>query len=189
MDIQRENSWVTMEKKEMRDWKNENVLLTGFSGTSSEMLVQKAGDQPVILPNDKIRDSQIVLEELKRGSYDYLISFGQKPNSKDKIYIETTAREAGHYCNTNFDVLKLRQALEKEHITVQISNNAGCSFCNTLYWNVLNYIIQYKLGVKMIFLHIPFYKNISDPRDFFERILAAIGGCTGSAVGDAPPAG
>lgn len=151
-----------------------NILLTGFSGTSSELLVRKADYKSLILPNDKVIDSQLLLEEISLQKYDYVLSFGQKPNIKNKIYLETTARNEGRFINTNFEYEKLKSALESNNTPVQISSNAGTSFCNALYWNGLNYIYNKNLDVKMVFLHVPFYKNIVDPELFFNRILTAI---------------
>ncbi len=39
--------------------KIEEILLTGFRGTSSEMLVRKADSKFLILPNDKAKDAQL----------------------------------------------------------------------------------------------------------------------------------
>jgi len=151
-----------------------NILLTGFCGTSSEPLVKQADDRSLILPNDKRMDSEILVEEISLQAYDYIFSFGQKPNIKNKIYLETTARNKESCINTNLEYNKLKSALESNNIPVQLSNHAGTSFCNALYWSGLNYIYSHKLDTKMVFLHIPFCKNITDPRVFFHQILTAI---------------
>lgn len=98
-----------------------NILLTGFRGTSSELLVKKSNYKSVIMPNDKVIDSRILLEKIRRQKYDYVFSFGQKPNI-----------------------------------------------------NVLRYIIDKKSEVRMIFCHIPFYKNMTYPESFFDCILHVI---------------
>lgn len=64
--------------------------------------------------------------------------------------------------------------MESENISVQISHNAGTSFCNTLYWNGLNYIFNKCMDTKMIFLHIPFYQNITEPEKFIRTVLTAV---------------
>lgn len=151
-----------------------NILLTGFCNTSAELLVKCANYKSLILPNDKVIDSRILLEEIALQRYDYLFSFGQKPNIKNKIYLETTARNRDSCIDTNFDYHKLKKALESYNMSVCISENAGTSFCNALYWNGLNYVYSKRLDTKMIFLHIPFCKNIADPELFFNRILKAI---------------
>lgn len=155
-----------------------SVLLTGFRGTSSELLMKRAKCSSLVLPNDKWLDSRLLCGELNRKSYDWILSFGQKPNMKDKLCIETAARgangDANSYVNTNFEYELLKTALEARNIPVRISHNAGTSFCNALYWNGLNYISAEGLRTKMLFVHIPFYKNLSDPECFLEEILAAV---------------
>ncbi|MBD5527633.1 MAG: hypothetical protein HDR02_04370 [Lachnospiraceae bacterium] len=150
------------------------VLLTGFCGTSSELLIKKAGCESIILPNNKIADSQLLIEKISLHRYDYVFSFGQKPNIKNKLYIETTARNMAARIQTNFEYDKLRSIFEANELSVQISDNAGTSFCNALYWNGLNYIYEKGIGTKMIFIHIPFCKNITDSEWFFDRILTAV---------------
>lgn len=151
-----------------------DILLTGFQGTSSELLVKRAKHKSIILPSNKIVDSQLLIEEISLQKYDYIFSFGQKNNIKDKLYMETTARNMAERLDTNIDYAKLKSAFEENNLTVQISNNAGTSFCNALYWNGLNYIYNKGMDTKMLFLHIPFSKNITDSQSFFDRILTAI---------------
>ena len=79
-----------------------NILLTGFRGTSSELLVKKADYQTMILPNDKVLDSQLLLAELELQHYEYIFSFGQKPNIKDKVYVEAAARNGKNSIPTDF---------------------------------------------------------------------------------------
>ncbi len=150
------------------------ILLTAFRGTSSELLVKAANYKSLLLPNDKVMDSRLLLQEIGAQSYDYIVSFGQKPNIKDKVYLELTARNAGGEQDTNFEYDRLKRALEANTIPVRISHRAGTSFCNALYWSGLHYLSRSGLRTKMIFLHIPFYENCSEPEAFFERILAAI---------------
>lgn len=151
-----------------------DILMTGFGGTSSELLVKKASYKSLILPSDKIVDSQLLIEEIRLQKYDYILSFGQKPNIKDKLYIETTARNMAKRLDTNLEYDKLKKAFEKNKLPVHISDNAGTSFCNALYWNGLNYIYNKGIDARMIFIHIPFCKNIADSEWFFNRILTSV---------------
>lgn len=48
-----------MKKRGEGHMKIEEILLTGFRGTSSEMLVRKADSKFLILPNDKAKDAQM----------------------------------------------------------------------------------------------------------------------------------
>lgn len=151
-----------------------DILLTGFGGTSSEFLVKKASYKSLILPSNKIVDSQLLIEEIRLRKYDYIFSFGQKPNIKDKLYIETTARNMAEHLDTNLEYDKLKTVFENNKLSVHISNNAGTSFCNALYWNGLNYIYNKGIDTRMIFIHIPFCKNIARPELFFNRILTSV---------------
>lgn len=150
------------------------ILMTGFCGTSSELLVEKADCKSLILPNDKVLDSQILLEEIERHDYKYIFSFGQKPNIKDKVYIETAAGNGSRRYQTDFAFDKLQDAFEAEDLAVRISDYAGTSFCNALYWNGLEAIRDRKLETKMVFLHVPFCKNMTAPEEFRERIRKGV---------------
>lgn len=152
----------------------QKILMTGFYGTSSEVIVKKADCKSLVLPNDKVLDAQLLLAELDRHIYNYIFSFGQKPNIKDKIYIETTARNGSRSLHADFAYDKLQEAFEAEKIMARISDHAGTSFCNALYWNVLEYIRTQELETKIVFLHIPFCKNMTASEDFCERIRKGI---------------
>ncbi len=154
-----------------------NILLTAFRGTSSEELLRQMQKyRTLILPNDKIRDSENVISCISNNNTDYIISFGQKPNIKDKIHIETCARGREVCLTTDFDADRLKNLFEQAGISAKISQNAGTSFCSRLYLNVLLHLKQHKADTKMIFIHIPFKKNISDFDLFRMGILSAIAG-------------
>lgn len=111
--------------------KNVNVLLTAFHGTSAALLVEREHDyKTIIIPNDKVKDCEILIDVISNNKFDYVICFGQRPNIKNKVYIETTARDGEFYINTNFDYDKLKCLLEQNDIISKISHNAGTSFCN-----------------------------------------------------------
>ena len=88
-----------------------NILFTVFGGTSAELLLREAGWQGLLLPSDKKKDAQLLISEISSGKYDYIFSFGQKPGIKDKVYIETTARNQGDALETGFDCGRLADAL------------------------------------------------------------------------------
>lgn len=75
---------------------------------------------------------------------------------------------------TDFAYEKLQNMLRAENITVKISDYAGTSFCNALYWNALEYLHNHELKTKIIFLHIPFSKNMTAGEIFGEGILKGI---------------
>ena len=152
-----------------------NILLTVFEGTSSELLLNGFRDFPVlVLPNDKVKDSELLLGMLSETHFDYVLSFGQRPNVKDKVQIETTARDDEVCLDTAFDCERLRLLFEQNGIPAKLSHNAGTSFCNKLYWNGLKYIEEHELETKMVFIHVPFGRNISDIELFKNRIFETI---------------
>ena len=106
--------------------------------------------------------------------YDFVISFGQKPNIKNKVYIETTARDGESSIDTDFDIEYLRNMFVKNGIPSKISHNAGTSYCNSIYRSGLCYIAEHKLKAKMVFLHVPFAKNIEDMDLFRKGIFETI---------------
>ena len=152
-----------------------NILLTVFEGTSSELLLNGFRDFPVlVLPNDKVRDSELLFEMFSKTHYDYVLSFGQRPNIKDKVHFEITARDGELRLETTFDCERLTLLFEQNGIPAKLSHNAGTSFCNTLYWNGLKYIAEHDLKTKMVFTHVPFGRNIGDIETFKERIFKTI---------------
>ena len=111
--------------------KRENILLTAFIGTSSEILLRQITKyETLFLPNDKIRDSEILLENISKRQFDYVFCFGQKPIIKDKVSIECTGKDGIGCIETAFDCNELKRAFELHGIAAKVSSNAGTSFCN-----------------------------------------------------------
>lgn len=155
--------------------KPHTILLTAFRGTSSELLLGNAENyKTLLLPNDKIKDSERLINVISHEKFDYVISFGQRPNIKGKVHIETTAKDGEFHIDTNFDCDELKRMFEQKGIAAKISRNAGTSFCNQLYLNGLKYISQNDLDTQMVFVHIPFIKNIADFDGFRKRIFDTI---------------
>ena len=154
------------------------ILLTAFCGTSAELLVKgielDSQYQVLYLPNDKIKDSELLIDALQQEQFDYVISLGQRPNIKDKVHIETSARKGGDVLITAFVYERLKCCLEQNRLPVKISDNAGISYCNELYWNGLQYIWEKKLDTKMVFLHVPFEKNISNMDEFRKKLFVGV---------------
>lgn len=155
---------------------NAHVLLTAFQGTSSETLLRRFGSDyaKLILVNHKDRSVNQLISALREEHFDYVFSFGQKPVIRDKIYLELQGRLDGRAWQTTLDPEPLASALKAEGFPVTFSANAGTSFCNHLYASGLNHIAQTGSGTGMMFLHIPFAKNISDFPDFSERLFRAL---------------
>ena len=154
------------------------ILLTAFCGTSAELLVKgielDSQYQVLYLPNDKMKDSELLIDALQQEQFAYVISLGQRPNIKDKVHVETTARKGQCVIATDFDCEGLKEVLEQKGLEAKLSDNAGTSFCNELYWNGLQYLNDKKTGTKMVFLHVPFEKNILDITWFKEILLTGL---------------
>lgn len=152
-----------------------SVILTAFRCSSSEMLLKDIGNyECLILPNDKVKDSEKLLNVIEQKRPDLIISFGQRPNIKNKVHIETTAKCGGEMIYTAFDCEELKQLFEQNGMVSQISYNAGTSYCNQLYFNVMQEIVQKGLNTKMVFIHIPYLKNISDFDEFRKQIFDTV---------------
>lgn len=154
------------------------ILLTAFRNTSSQQLLHGVAEySTILLPNDKLRDSQNLIDLLSREEFDYIISLGQKPNIRNKLHIETTAGKGDANIDTDVDCEKLRSLFEAHGICAKISHNAGTSYCNELYWNGLRYLSRNALDTNMVFLHIPYHKNLENADDFrrkFQLVLRRI---------------
>lgn len=151
-----------------------DILLTAFKGTSSELLIQGGKYNTLLLPSNKEKDIEILISVLQKHEYDYIISFGQRPLLKDKVCIETTAQNADQKLETAANCEHLRELFEKNRVQAKLSHNAGTSYCNNLYWHGLSYISEQNLKTKMIFIHVPFTKNIKDIADFRQKIYNVI---------------
>lgn len=155
-----------------------HVLITAFCGTSAELLVKSADLElqykALYLPNDKVKDSELLIEALKQEAFDYVISMGQRPNIKDKVHIEMCARKGDLFLKTAFDCEKLKGIFEQTGLPAMLSENAGTSFCNELYWNGLRYIKESQLDTKMVFIHVPYEKNISDVEVYRRKLFCHI---------------
>ncbi len=139
------------------------VLCTAFNGktNSSKVLLDTIINVDKLYLKNSFNTSVIQLEEkISNNDYDLVISFGQALIDKDTIKIETKAI-LGEYYETNYDYSELENELKK-HYNVVVSENAGNYLCNNVYYHGLKYISGNKLKTKMIFIHIPKMKNITD---------------------------
>lgn len=156
------------------------VLLTSFRGSSAEQLIKYAnGFDTLVLPNNKFKDAEKLINKIADGTYNCIFSFGQRPNIKNKVHIETTARNGVTSVETDFDCKRLQKLFESNGVAAKISHNAGTSYCNSLYFNGLSYIQTNKLKTKMVFIHIPYLKNIYNKEQFFANLSETI-----SKIGD-----
>ena len=150
----------------------EKLTILAFKNTSAELLVKGLDFPTVLLPSDKIKDSEIARTEIEKSSL--IICFGQKPQIKNKICLELIAKNHDEIINTNFEIEPLKQQLKANNIVFTESQNPGTSYCNLVYWNSLNYIKDQKLNCKFLFIHIPFEKNIDDILALQEKLNIVI---------------
>ena len=151
------------------------ILLTAFKNTSSEKLINCFDEcyAKLVLENDK-RKSEQQLKDVLEGCdhYDVVLSFGQRPVMKNRLAIETCAKDGQRLMCTKLDCNELMHGFEECGIEAKLSNNAGTSFCNNIYRFGLDYLENTK--TQMVFVHIPFEKNISDFDLLAERIQKAV---------------
>ena len=147
---------------------NKKLTILAFKNTSAEHLVKGLDFSTVFLPSDKIKDSEIARAEIEKS--DIVICFGQKPQIKNKICLELIAKNQGEIIKTNFDLEPLKHLLETNNIPYSESHNPGTSYCNLVYWNSLNYIKDQKLNCKLLFIHIPYEKNIDNILTLQEKL-------------------
>jgi len=153
-----------------------NTLLTAFRGTSSESLLSYFSDSysKLILENDKEKCVNQLISTLESGTYDYIISFGQEPVIKDKVYIELAGRLGDTVYETDFAVDRFITVLKECGFSVHVSSDAGTSFCNHIYAHGLKYMMERAYETKMVFVHVPFVQNILDFEQFSDKLVRAV---------------
>lgn len=143
------------------------ILLTGFKGThnSSKVLLDKietnCNVEKLYLENDFCRCTQQLKEKLKYQEYDLVISFGQKPITKS-ICLETVGYYNQLELLSNYDYEPLIRFLEEKNYGMKLSKRPGNYLCNHIFFHGLQYIKENSMKTKMIFIHIPYLKNIVD---------------------------
>lgn len=137
-----------------------NIILAGFDGRNNpaRTVTEKAelDCTKLILPNDKEKSAELLLETIQEVNAVCVIILGQKPCIKDKIAVEPTAEGCGNTLHTSLDVTVTAEKLKANGYNAYISKGCGNSYCNHIYHESL------KSGTNCIFLHIPQMKNISD---------------------------
>ncbi len=137
-----------------------NIILAGFDGRNNpaRTITEKAelNCTKLILPNDKEKSAELLLETIRRVNAVCVVMLGQKPCIKDKMAVEPTAERCGNILHTSLDVTVTVEKLKANGCNAYISKGCGNSFCNHIYYECL------QSGVNCIFLHIPQMKNIFD---------------------------
>lgn len=139
------------------------ILFTAFNGktNSSKLLLDKINATNKLYLKNSFTSSVSELEsELENNHYDLVISFGQLRLKRDTIQIEEGAMLDKEY-KTNYDYSNIKSELEDCGYKVRISR-FNSYLCNNLYYHGLKYIDDNNLKTKMIFIHIPKIKNITN---------------------------
>ncbi len=77
----------------------------------------------------------------------------------------------GSSLETGFNCEYLKRLLSQNGIMAKLSQNAGTSYCNSIYWNGMSYLAEHSLHTKMVFLHVLFRKNIGAMEESLKSIL------------------
>lgn len=146
--------------------KQNKILLTGFKNSSAEILLSQITSsrcETFLFSNDYTA----IIHEIDKiflNKYDSIIMLGQKPLIK-KCSIELIAKQDKEIMKTNFLVELLIEKFKENHITYQISENPGTSYCNFVYWNMLKCYEVNQRKEKIIFIHIPYKDNFIEEKE------------------------
>lgn len=141
-----------------------NILIMGFKGekNSSKKLLDNIINNDYIntlfLDNDFSKSEHQLINKLKSKNYSTIYAFGQKPLIKS-IYIEIFGSNKEERIVTNYDYSDIKNYLSNYYKT-RISENAGNYLCNNIYYKGLKHVLKNNLETNMLFIHIPYLKNI-----------------------------
>ena len=154
------------------------ILIAGFEGNdnSAKILLdnikEKHNEDVLYLENDFEVSSNQIEEKLKE-EYDYVLIFGQKPNTKN-IYLENNANLNETELVTDYYYGVLREKLEDNNYKVISSCDAGNYLCNNVFYTALNFKQNNNLKTKIAFIHIPTIDNIENITNLSNAILSYI---------------
>lgn len=101
--------------------------------------------------------------ENQSGEYDFVIMFGVDKKLKNMIKIELVAEYDGVVARTKADTEKMKRCFDEAGIQCSISDKPTYYLCNAAYFHMLQ-----KMDGRVIFIHIPTAKNVSE--NMLERI-------------------
>ncbi len=146
------------------------ILYTAFNGknNSSKVLLDYVDSNNKLYLTNSFKTSVCELYKILESTpYDLIISFGQAPLDNDTIKIETRAKGLRVY-ETTYDYSEFEKKIRK-YYNVLISNDAGNYLCNNIYYYGLKFIKEHNLKTKMIFIHIPKLKNVSNMEELSKK--------------------
>lgn len=151
------------------------VLIAGFEGidNSSKILLDKIKEecnQDILYLENDFEVSGNQIENKMLQNYDYVLMFGQKPNTKS-IYLENNANLEGTKLETDYYYGVLKENLESNNYKVISSCDAGNYLCNNVFFRALSFKQNNNLKTKIAFIHIPTIDNIENIRYLASTIL------------------
>lgn len=153
------------------------TIITGFLGetNSAKLLLDSLNTYAIklLVPNNKEQSFFLLKEYIQNNTI--IIMVGQKPSLSNKISIETQAKKDTIIHQSGFPYHILEENINNQY-KYKFSTSSGTSFCNSLYYNVLDFIKANNLTTKAVFIHIPQIKNItnfSNLKNSFEKILSS----------------
>ena len=133
------------------------VLYTGFKGknNSSYQLLAKISGQKLFLTNsfDGLKKDIMNVTE----QYDMVVMFGLDARLKDTVRIENVAEWENERVNTKLDCDEIHTNMMACGIPCVVSNVPTGYLCNAAYFHMLK-----KCSGKVVFIHIPSRKNMSE---------------------------
>lgn len=140
------------------------ILVAGFKGksNSAKIILDKCSDEleKLYLEND-FSVCALQIQSAVEIGYDFILMLGQKPVIKS-VYIEVAGKSSSDSFKTTFDYMGLVDWLRASGYKIHVSENAGNYLCNHAYFHGLSAAFSSCKKTKIIFLHIPYLKNIVD---------------------------
>jgi len=145
------------------------ILIASFKGkdNSAKILldnIRKECNLDVLYLENDFKVSTTQIEEKLLQKYDYVLIFGQKPETKD-VYLENNAIIEETKLETDYYYGVLRENLESNNYKVISSCDAGNYLCNNVFFRALNFKKINNLKTKIAFIHIPSIDNLKFIRD------------------------
>ena len=151
------------------------ILIAGIEGNDNSAkiildYIQKESNEDILYLENDFDISSKQIEERLLQEYDYVLIFGQKPNTKD-IYLENNAIIDEIKLITDYYYGVLKEKLENNNYKVISSNDAGNYLCNNVFFKALDFKQKNSLKSKIAFIHIPTIDNIEDINYLSSAIL------------------
>ncbi len=142
------------------------ILIAGFKGNdnSAKVLldnIKEKNNQDILYLENDFEVSSNQIEEKMLQNYDYVLIFGQKPNTRN-IYLENNAVLEETKLQTDFYYGVLKEKLESNNYKVISSCDSGNYLCNNVFFRALSFKQTNDLKSKIAFIHIPTIDNIDD---------------------------